>query len=91
MQHNKPSSALYLTVQPSSLVLQARFKFRVVCNKGPNFKTSNLILQEQRSCCSLLKALNPTECPENDHNHCGFANFKCDPKLLDEKFLPQKF
>ncbi len=39
----------------------------------------------------MLKALNPTEGPENDHNHCGFANFECDPKLLDEKILPQKF
>jgi hypothetical protein len=39
----------------------------------------------------MLKALNPTEGPENDHNHCGFANLECDTKLLAEKFLPQKF
>jgi hypothetical protein len=38
----------------------------------------------------MLKALNATEGPENDHNHCGFANFECDPKLPDEKLLPQK-
>ncbi len=36
----------------------------------------------------MLKALNPTEGPENDHNHCGFANFECDGPKTSRREIP---